>query len=80
MEVKHADVVPGRVVTVRQGHVLTLNAYRLAFGDDRPLLAGERLTLITTPRKVGGINLVRVLVGVHEYETFYCDILKHCET
>lgn len=80
MEVKRADVVPGRTFLVRQDHVLTLDAHRFAFCEDRPLGAGCRLTVLTAPRKIDGINLVRVRVGDIECETFYCDVLKHCET
>lgn len=56
-----------------------LNAHRFAFGDDRTIIAGINLTIVTLPRKVEGINLVRVLMNGDEYETFYCDILKHCD-
>lgn len=80
MKPKREHIVPGAVLTVRKGHKLTMNAYRMLFGEAWDMLDGGVCHVVTGPRKVEGINLVRVKVNsVEEFEVFYCDVIKHCE-
>ena len=78
MRPTRADIIVNKCLTVKSGHTLSLDAHLFAFGRTVSLSTGE-LTVLTPPRKIDGINLVRVLTGGQEYETFYCDVLKHCE-
>jgi hypothetical protein len=80
MKPKRKDIVPGAILTVRKGHKLTLDAYRMLSGGSWDMLDGGICHVITGPRKLEGINLVRVKVNAEqEFEVFYCDVLKHCE-
>lgn len=74
------DVVPDQVITVKNGHSLTLDAWLCLSNRAIELWEGASLIIMTKPRKIQNINLVRVKVNVQgEYEVFYCDLLTHCE-
>lgn len=76
-KIKKEHVVPRALFRTKNGHHLALDAHMLLFGKSKSV-AGY-VTILTLPRKVEGVNLVRVAFGGSEYECFYSDVLKHCE-
>jgi hypothetical protein len=81
-KIKREHVILGLLVVVRKGHRLTLNAHRTFMKDCNvfDMLEGGMLAVVTKPRKIDNINLVRVRVNSKdEYEVFCCDLLNHCE-
>lgn len=83
-KIKREHVIPGKVIVVKPGHTLNLDAHLFLFGKSKSISAGNQLIIGTIPRKIDGINLVQVLysennVSTTAHEVFYCDILKHCE-
>lgn len=80
MKLKRENIVPGVTVQLKSGHELSLNPHLIMFpGMGFTLLGSGTVKVLSLPRKIDGINLVRVEVGGKEYEVYYCDILNHCE-
>lgn len=79
MKLKREHIVPGLTVSVKENHTLILDAYRYLFGESKGLPGGRFLTVVAGPRKVEGINLVRVKIDEYEFEVYYCDLLRECE-
>jgi hypothetical protein len=77
---KRKDIVPGHMLFVRKGKALRLNAYLMLSGMMHVLDDNGVVFTLTKPRKIDGVNLVRVRVENTEYEVFYCDLLRNCET
>lgn len=77
---RRKDIVPGTLLTVRQGKSLTIDSHLYLSVVSSELLGGTSVIVVTGPRKRDGINLVRVRIDeYHEHECFYCDVLKQCE-
>ncbi len=78
--VKREHVVPGQILVVKPRRVLTLDPHLMLSGKSWDMLDGGVLHVVSKPRKIDGINLVRVQVNQSEqFECYYCDILSRCE-
>jgi hypothetical protein len=83
---KRQDVIPGQSVAVihdgKRGmtDAFLLNHHEMLTrpGGMRPLLAGEVLEVLSKPRKLDGINLVKVRVGTLEGHVYYTDLVNRC--
>lgn len=80
------DVVPGRTVKVvhdgKRGMTdsFMLNGYQMLTnpGSLRPILAGDVLEILSKPRRLDGINLVKVRFGQTEGHVYYTDLVNRC--
>lgn len=83
---KRQDVVPSRTVTVvhdgKRGmtDAFMLNHHQMLTdpGSMRPILAGDVLELLSKPRRLDGINLVKVRLGKVEGHVYYTDLVNRC--
>lgn len=76
MKPKKANIVPG--INLETTKPMIIDGYQFLSGKAKICPENTLITILTLPRKIERINLVRIqiLPGV-EGEVFYCDILKN---
>ncbi len=78
-KLKNRDIVPGQCLVVRTNRTLDLDPHLILSGRTRTLPDHTILIVVSRPRKLDGINLVRVRINeADEYECYYCDIVSNC--
>jgi hypothetical protein len=77
---KKSEVIPGQVCVVKDGHTLTMDGHLTLYGVSWEMKDGGQFIIVSFPRKITKINLVRVQINPEEEcECFYTDVLKHAE-
>lgn len=90
-KLKRVDIRPDLILEVKPGKVLDLDACYILSRTVVIVPSGTRLRVVTKPRKLDGINIVRVrrdagpyMSGrpddTNEYEVYYCDLVNNCES
>jgi len=73
---KRADVIPGKVLRIKSN--LIVDGHLFLGNKSWITPSGNSIMVLTKPRKIGRINLVRISFSGREGEVFYCDVLGKC--